>query len=69
MVVRAVLERAQILSGLNFEYNVQIACAEFNALDAIVTRNPDDFAGSPVAVWSPALCLKNLKRALGRRRS
>lgn len=69
IVDRAVLERAQVLSGPDFEDNVQIACAEFNALDAIVTRNPDDFAGSPVAVWSPEQCLKNLKRALGRRRS
>jgi predicted nucleic acid-binding protein len=58
---RAILERAQILSGSDHEDNVQIACAESNGLDAIVTRNPSDFAGSPVAVWSPAECLAQLQ--------
>lgn len=61
-VDRAVLERAQMLSGSDFEDNVQIACAESNALDAIVTRNLRDYAASPIAVWSPAECLKRLKR-------
>lgn len=59
-VDRAVLERAQALSGSDFEDNVLIACAEFNGLDAIVTRDPSDLEGSPVAVWSPAECLKRL---------
>ena len=60
-VDRAVLERAQALSGSDYEDNVQIACAEFNELDAIVTRNPSDYEGSPIVVWSPAECLKNLQ--------
>jgi hypothetical protein len=58
---RAMLERAQILSGSDYKDNVQIACAESNGLDAIVTRNPRDFAESPVAVWSPAECLAQLQ--------
>jgi predicted nucleic acid-binding protein len=60
-VDRAVLERAQALSGSDFEDNVQIACAEANGLAAIVTRDPSDYEGSPIAVWSPAECLNNLQ--------
>jgi len=66
---RSVLERAQALSGSDFEDNVQIACAEANGLDAIVTRDPDDYEGSPIAVWSPAQCLKNLQGKDSRRPS
>lgn len=68
-VDRAVLERAQALSGSDYEDNVQIACAEFNELDAIVTRNPSDYGGSPIVVWSPAECLKNLRGKPRRRPS
>jgi predicted nucleic acid-binding protein len=68
-VDRAVLERAQVLSGSDFEDNVQIACAESNELDAIVTRDPSDYEGSPIAVWSPAECLKNLQDKAGCRPS
>lgn len=68
-VDRAVLERAQALSGSDYEDNVQIACAEANGLDAIVTRDPDDYEGSPIAVWSPAQCLKNLQGKSSRRPS
>lgn len=60
-VDRAVLERAQALSGSDFEDNVQIACAEANGLDAIVTRDPSDYEGSPIALWSPAECLGRLR--------
>jgi len=59
-VDRAALERAQHLSGLDFEDNVQIACAEASALDAIVTRDMDNFAASPIALWSPAECRQRL---------
>lgn len=60
LVDRSVLERAQMLSGSDFEDNVLIACAELNGLEAIVTRDPDDFAGSTVSVWSPAQCRRRL---------
>ena len=59
-VDRGVLERAQVLAGTNFEDNAQIACAELNQLDALVTRNPDDYVGSPLPVWSPAECRRHL---------
>jgi len=65
VVDRSVLERAQVLAGADFEDNVQIACAELNQLDAIVTRDPADFAGSPIAVWSPAVCRRHLPGAHG----
>jgi predicted nucleic acid-binding protein len=60
-VDRAVLERAQALSGLDYADNVQIACAEHHHLEAIVTRNLSDYEGSPIVVWSPAQCLQHLE--------
>ena len=60
-VDRNALERAQQLSGSDFEDNVQIACAEASELDAIVTRDASRFAGSPLAVWSPAECRQRLE--------
>ena len=68
-VDRSTLERAQALSGSDFEDNVQIACAEHNGMDAIVTRNPADFEGTTIAIWSPADCLKQLRAGRRSRRS
>lgn len=68
-VDRAVLERAQALSGADFEDNVQIACAEAAGLEAIVTRNPSDFEGSPMSVLSPAECLARLHKETRKGRS
>lgn len=68
-VDRSTLERAQALSGSDFEDNVQIACAELNRLDAIVTRIPSDFEGSPIAIWSPAECLRRLQPGRRSRRT
>jgi len=42
-----------VLLDLN-EDNLHIACAVEARLEAIVTRNPKDFAGSPVPVLTPA---------------
>lgn len=53
-VNRTVLERAVALSGHDFEDNVQLACAMVENLDAIVTRNPADFANSPISILTPA---------------
>lgn len=53
-VTRCDLEVAAALPGSDFEDNLQIACAMEAKLDAIVTRNPMDFAGSQVAVLTPA---------------
>jgi predicted nucleic acid-binding protein len=55
-VDRAALERAQQLTGPDFEDNVQIACAEAAGLDAIVTRDTAGYADSTVAVLSPREC-------------
>jgi hypothetical protein len=59
-VDRSALERAQVLAGADFEDNVQIACAELNQLEAIVTHDPDNYAGSPISVWSPDVCRRHL---------
>ncbi len=52
-VEKTTLLRARALSGSDFEDNVGMACAEAAHLEAIVTRNPDDFRQSPVAVLAP----------------
>jgi len=59
-VDRSILERAQQLSGSDYEDNVQIASAEAAGLDAVVTRDQDDFRGSPLPIWSPADCRQRL---------
>ncbi len=57
---RTVLEQALLLIGNDFEDNVQIVAAMQAGLDAIVTRNPDDFAHAPIAVHTPAALLAQL---------
>ncbi len=42
---------------------LHIECAAADQLDAIVTRNPKDFAGSPVLVLTPAELLARLANA------
>jgi predicted nucleic acid-binding protein len=59
-VDRETLLRAAELPGNDFEDNVQIACAVIAGLDAIVTRDPKGFAGSPVLVLTPAELLARL---------
>lgn len=51
---------ADTLLGSDFEDNILIAAAIASGLDAIVTRNPTDFSGSPIQVWEPAELLKRL---------
>jgi predicted nucleic acid-binding protein len=65
-VDRAALERAQPLTGPDFEDNVQIASAEAAGLDAIVTRDMAGFADSTVAVLSPRECRLLLDASLNR---
>ena len=62
-VTRDLLDAAERWSGIDLEDNLQIACAVEARLDAIVTRNPRDFAGSPVPVLSPAELLARLPKA------
>jgi len=53
---------ARRMSGGDFEDNLQIACAITDFMQGIVTRNPRDFAASPIRVYSPAELLKVLGR-------
>ena len=61
-VDRTALEMATTLPGSDFEDNLQIACAALFHLDAIVTRDPKGFAGSPVPVLTPAELLAQLPK-------
>jgi hypothetical protein len=54
------LQQADTLPGTNLEDNLQLAAAVMNPLEAIVTRDPSGFAGSPVAVLTPADLLARL---------
>jgi hypothetical protein len=45
------------------EDNVCVACAMNASLDAIVTRNPKDFAGSRIPILTPADLLAQLAKA------
>jgi hypothetical protein len=51
---------ARALPGSDFEDNVIMACAEAERLDFIITRNPDDFEPSPIAVITPTDFVKRL---------
>jgi predicted nucleic acid-binding protein len=44
----------------DFEDALQVACAARERLDAIVTRNVSDFAGSPIPIWSPPQLISRL---------
>ena len=59
-VDRHALELAHLHPGTDFEDNLQMVCAEIAQLDAIVTRDPDDFKATTVAVLTPAQRLAQL---------
>lgn len=59
-VDRARLETAFASNWRDFEDAVQLACAVAENLDAIVTRNPQDFTGSPLAILSVGELLERL---------
>lgn len=54
------LDQATHLPGLDFEDNLQIVCAVMSNLDAIVTRNPDDFDQASLLILSPTDALQKL---------
>ncbi len=60
-VTKQTLLDADAMPGNDFEDNILIAAATEAAVDAIVTRNPSDFAHSPVPVWEPAELLRRLR--------
>lgn len=57
------LQAAANFGGGDFEDNLQMACAARVGLDALVTRDPEGFAGSPVEVIEPAELLNRLANA------
>ncbi|MFM7172082.1 MAG: PIN domain-containing protein [Caldilinea sp.] len=59
-VDRHALELAHLHPGADFEDNLQMVCAEIAQLDAIVTRDPDDFKAATVAVLTPTQILAQL---------
>jgi len=63
LVDRPALERADALPGNDLEDNLTLACALATGMDAIVTRDPKGFAGSPVPVLTPAELLARLPKA------
>jgi predicted nucleic acid-binding protein len=63
-VTGELLEAAFALEGRDFEDDLQIACAIDEGLDAIVTRNPGDFADSPIPVLTPAELIDRLSVSL-----
>lgn len=44
---------ARRMQGGDFEDNLQIACGITDFVQGIVTRNPKDFAASPIKIYSP----------------
>jgi predicted nucleic acid-binding protein len=60
IVDRGTLELAASKSGSDFEDDVQIACAEREGRDAIVTRDRGGFGGASLPVYSPAELLAHL---------
>ena len=48
------LEHAYLLTGKDFEDDLQIACAISEKLDAIITRNLADFQHASLPVYTPS---------------
>ena len=55
--------RAEHSATSDYEDDLQIECASDAHLDAIVTRNPKDFAGSSLPVLTPTEFLAKLPKA------
>jgi predicted nucleic acid-binding protein len=60
LVDRVILEAAFASSLRDFEDAVQLACATTLRLDAIITRNPQDFAGATLPIFSASELLESL---------
>ena len=57
-LTQAIIARALVAVGADFEDNIQIASAELISVDHLITRNKKDFTASPVAVLTPDEWLK-----------
>jgi predicted nucleic acid-binding protein len=58
---RECLVAARRFTGHDFEDDLQVASAVSDFMQGIVTRNPDDFLGSPIRVYTPAELLDVLR--------
>jgi predicted nucleic acid-binding protein len=63
-VTRDLLDAADRRTGTDYEDNLQIECAIAAGLDAIVTRDPRGFEGSPVTAMTPAELVARLTPAV-----
>jgi predicted nucleic acid-binding protein len=59
------LEQAHALAVADFEDALQVSAAARNGLDALVTRDPDDFAACPISVLSPTDLVTQLRQTAG----
>jgi predicted nucleic acid-binding protein len=59
-VDRATIQSALLLPGVDFEDNVQIACALRERVAVIVTRDVGDFSQSPISAIEPPDIMKHL---------
>ena len=59
-VDRAVVSTALELGLKDFEDGIQLACAQLNHLDAIVTRDLKDYAATNFPIWSVKDTMRNL---------
>jgi predicted nucleic acid-binding protein len=64
-VTRELLVAAHERDGSDYEDNLQVECAIAARLDAIVTRDPKGFVGSPVPILTPAELIAQLPRSVG----
>jgi predicted nucleic acid-binding protein len=55
------LEEALALSGVDYEDNLQIACARTAELDAIVTRDSAGFRGAPIPILTSVEAAERLR--------
>lgn len=60
LVDRSILEAAFASNLRDFEDAVQLACAIAENLDAIITRNPQDFTGAALPILSATELLESL---------
>ena len=60
LVDRSILEAAFAFNLRDFEDAVQLACAVAESLEAIITRNPQDFAGANLPILSARELLDSL---------
>ncbi len=63
-VTRELLDAADRRPGSDYEDNLQIECALAAGLDAIITRDPRGFAGSPVTTLTPTELIARLARSV-----